>query len=244
MEPPAANVVPVYVYRLRRALGTEDGAPDTVIARDRRGYRLVPGAVDVDAVRLEELAGAVEAADRAGETAEAVRLCSRALDLFRGELLAGLPGPLAELERLRLTERRIALVRRKAEHLLRLGRSAEALAELFALFAAHPLNEPVAALLMRALYRDGRRADATAVFDRARSRLAEDLGVPPSRMLRRTHQMVLRGDETGLGLVPPLACGQEAKERSSRGIRSLRSASQHQALWPPLQFVPQPEPSP
>ncbi|MEU7015121.1 BTAD domain-containing putative transcriptional regulator [Streptomyces sp. NPDC046385] len=199
VEPPAANVVPVYVYRLRKALGAGDG-PDPVIAHDRFGYRLVPGAVDVDVARLEELLGGVEAADRAGEPAEAVRLCSRALDLFRGEEpLAGLPGPLAELERLRLTERRIALVRRKAEGLLRLGRSAEALAELFALFAAHPLNEPVAALLMRALHRDGRRADASAVFDRARRRLADDLGVAPSRMLRRTHQMVLRGDETGPG---------------------------------------------
>lgn len=244
VESPAANVVPVYVYRLRKALGPGDG-PGAVIAHERCGYRLVPGAVDVDVVRLEELVGRVEAADPAGDPAEAVRLCSRALDLFRGEPLAGLPGPLAELERLRLTERRIALVRRKAEGLLRLGRSSEALAELFALFAAHPLNEPVAALLMRALYRDGRRADASAVFDRVRRRLADDLGVAPSRMLRQTHQMVLRGDEAGLGLVPaPPACGQEAKERSSRGIRSLRSASQHQALWPPLQLLPQAEPSP
>ncbi|MEV8627285.1 BTAD domain-containing putative transcriptional regulator [Streptomyces sp. NBC_01268] len=199
VEPPAANVVPVYVYRLRKALGGGE-RPDAVIAHDRCGYRLVPGVVDVDVVRLEELLGRVETADRSGETAETVRLCSRALDLFRGEEpLAGLPGPRAERERLRLTERRIALVRRKAEGLLRLGRSAEALAELFALFAAHPLNEPVAALLMGALYRDGRRADASAVFDRARRRLADDLGVAPSRMLRRTHQMILRGDESGLG---------------------------------------------
>lgn len=199
VEPPAANVVPVYVYRLRKALGAGDGA-DAVIAHDRWGYRLVPGAAEMDVVRLDELLGRVEAADRAGDPAEAVRWCARALDLFRGEEpLAGLPGPLAELERLRLTERRIALVRRKAEGLLRLGRSAEALAELFALFAAHPLNEPVAALLMRALHRDGRRADASAVFDRARIRLADDLGVAPSRMLRRTHQTILRGDETGPG---------------------------------------------
>ncbi|MFD4370881.1 BTAD domain-containing putative transcriptional regulator [Streptomyces sp. NPDC058486] len=197
-EPPAANVVPVYVYRLRGTLRTECG-PDPVIAHDRLGYRLVPGTVDVDLARLEELVAAVAVADRADDPAEAVRLCSLALELFRGEPLDGLPGPLAELERLRLGERRIALVQRKAEGQLRLGRCAEAVAELSALSAGHPWNEPVAALLMRALYRSGRQAEALSVFDRARRRLAEDLGVAPSMLLRRTRRMILCGDEAGLG---------------------------------------------
>ncbi|MGW0191007.1 BTAD domain-containing putative transcriptional regulator [Streptomyces sp. NPDC003362] len=201
MEPPAGNVVPVYVYRLRKALrgGETAGA---VIEFARRGYQLVPGAVDVDVARMEELVTVIGAAERAGEPAEAVRLCAQALELFRGQPLAGLPGPLAELERLRLTERRIAIVQRKLEWQLRLGQDSEAIAELFALSAAHPLNEPLAAMLMRALYRNGRQADALTVFDRARRRLADDLGVPPSRMLRRTHQMILCGDEAGLGLSP------------------------------------------
>ncbi|MGW6568640.1 BTAD domain-containing putative transcriptional regulator [Streptomyces sp. NPDC054975] len=201
MEPPATNVVPVYVYRLRKTLRVGDG-PDSVIEHARHGYRLVPGAVEVDVARMEELVCEIGAAGRAGEPTEAVRLCAQALELFQGEPLAGLPGPLAELERLRLTERRIALVRRKAEWQLRLGQDAEAIAELFALSSAHPLNEPLAATLMRALYLDGRQADALTVFDRARRRLADDLGVPPGRMLRRTRQMILRGDEAGLGLTP------------------------------------------
>ncbi|MEE1783121.1 BTAD domain-containing putative transcriptional regulator [Streptomyces sp. SP17BM10] len=198
-EPPVTNVVPVYVYRLRKALRLGDG-PDQVIEHDRCGYRLVPGAADVDLARMEDLVAEARTAHRAGDTAEAVRLCARALDLFGGELLAGLPGPLAELERVRLTERRIAVAQRKSEWQLRLGRHAEAVAELFALSAEHPLNEPVAAMLMRALYRGGRQADALAVFGRACRHLADDLGVAPSRMLRRTHQMILHGDEAGLGL--------------------------------------------
>ncbi|MFE0702233.1 BTAD domain-containing putative transcriptional regulator [Streptomyces sp. NPDC058872] len=198
-DTPAANVVPVYVYRLRKALDAGDGTA-TLIAHGPRGYRLVPGAVDVDVADLEEIVTAIGTAERAGETAEAVRLCSRALDLFRGEPLAGLPGPLAERERLRLTERRIALVQRKATRQLRLGRHAEATAELSALSGAHPLDEPVAAMLMRALYRSGRQAAALDVYDRVRRRLADDLGVPPSPMLRRTRRMILRGDEAGLAL--------------------------------------------
>ncbi|MFF8261529.1 BTAD domain-containing putative transcriptional regulator [Streptomyces virginiae] len=206
-EPPAANVVPVYVYRLRKALRSGDGpdhdGPDSVIEHARHGYRLVTDAVDVDVARMEELVADIGRADRAGEPAEAVRLCAQALELFRGELLAGLPGPLAELERMRLGERRTAIVQRKLEAQLRLGQESEAIAELFALSSADPLNEQLAAMLMRALYRAGRQADALTVFDRARRRLADDLGVAPSRMLRRTRQMILRGDEDGLGPTPP-----------------------------------------
>ncbi|MFE7757735.1 BTAD domain-containing putative transcriptional regulator [Streptomyces sp. NPDC057418] len=201
MEPPVANVVPVYIYRLRKVLRVGDG-PDSVITRGLRGYQLLPDAVDVDVARMEELAAGIGRADRAGEPLEAVRLCAQALELFREEPLAGLPGPLAELERLRLTERRMAIVQRKVEWQLRLGQESEAIAELFALSAAHPLNERLAAMLMRALYRNGRRADAVTVFERARRLLAADLGVPPSRMLRRAHQMILCGDEAGLGLIP------------------------------------------
>ncbi|MFJ2189718.1 BTAD domain-containing putative transcriptional regulator [Kitasatospora sp. NPDC087861] len=199
LEQPVTNVVPVHIYRLRKILRIGD-SPDSVIEHDRCGYRLVSGAAEVDLARMENLVADAGTAHRAGDPTEAVRLCSQALDLFRGELLAGLPGPLAELERLRLAERRIAVAQRKVEWQLRLGQYSEAIAELFALSAEHPLNELVAALLMRALYRSGRQADALAVFDRARRRLADDLGVPPSRMLRRTHQMILRGDEAGLGL--------------------------------------------
>ncbi|MFD8148184.1 BTAD domain-containing putative transcriptional regulator [Streptomyces sp. NPDC059708] len=197
-EPPDTNVVPVYVYRLRKTLRA-DGGPDPVIAHDRGGYRLVPGAVDVDLVRMEELAAGLGPADRAGDAAEGLRLCARALDLFRGDLLAGLPGPLAELERLRLTERRISLAQRKAGYQLRLGRCSEAVAELFALLTAYPLNEAVAATLMRALLRVGRRAEALVVFDRTRRRLAADLGVAPGAVLRRAHRTVLSGEEPGPG---------------------------------------------
>ncbi|MFD5524457.1 BTAD domain-containing putative transcriptional regulator [Streptomyces virginiae] len=219
MEPPATNVVPVYVYRLRKALRTGDG-PDSVIEHARHGYRLVADAVDVDVAHMEGLVADIGRADRAGEPAEAVRLCAQALGLFRGELLAGLPGPLAELERMRLGERRIAIVQRKVEAQLRLGQESEAIAELFALSSAHPLNEPMAAMLMRALYRAGRQADALTVFDRARRRLANDLGVAPSRMLRRTRQMILRGDEDGLGPTPP--AGRTPAAPTTRPARPAR----------------------
>lgn len=199
MESPGANVVPVYVYRLRKSLRLGE-SPGSVIRRDRYGYGLVRGVAEVDVTCVEELATEAGAAERAGDLSEAVRLCARALELFRGEPLAGLPGPLAELERLRLAERRVALAQRKADWLLRLGRDAEAIAGLSALALEEPLNEPVAALLMRALQRGGRRAEALTVFDRTARRLAAELEVPPGELLLRARWAVLRGGSAGSGL--------------------------------------------
>ncbi|MGW3357552.1 BTAD domain-containing putative transcriptional regulator [Streptomyces bungoensis] len=197
-EMPDGNVVPVYVYRLRRRLRLGE-SPESVIRRDRYGYGLVPGVAEVDVSRMEDLAARSAQAERAGALSEAVRLCGRALELFRGEPLAGLPGPFAEAERLRLTRRRVALAQRKADWQLRLGRHAEAIAGLSALAQEEPLNEPVAALLMHALRRGGRRAEALAVFDRAGRLLADELGVAPGDVLVRARRAVLRGDDAGTG---------------------------------------------
>lgn len=197
-EMPDGNVVPVYVYRLRKTLRLGE-RPDSVIRRDRYGYGLVRGVAEVDVLCVEDLATRSGQAERAGDLPEAVRLCARALELFRGEPLAGLPGPLAESERLRLTGLRVALARRKADWQLTLGRHAEAIAELSALALEEPLDEPVAATLMHALRHGDRRAEALAVFDRTARRLADDLGVAPGEVLLRARRAVLRGDGAGTG---------------------------------------------
>lgn len=201
-DAPAGNVVPVYVYRLRQCLRTADGEP-APITRDRGGYRFAGEGVEVDAVRLEEVAARARAAERAGDLASAVQSRSRALELFRGEPLAGLPGPFAAGERARLAERRMTLSLEMLDGQLRLGRHADTVGPLSALSEANPHSEPVAALLMRALYAGGRQADALAVYGRVRGELVAELGVEPGRELRRVHQAVLRDDAVSLGLAPP-----------------------------------------
>lgn len=201
-DAPVGNVVPVYVYRLRQCLGTEDGAP-ALITRDRGGYRFEGEGVRVDAVRLEEFAAEAESAERAGDLAAAVEARSRALELFRGEPLAGLPGPFAASERARLTERKMTLSLEKLDGQLRLGRHTETVGPLSALSEASPQSEPVAALLMRALYASGRQADALAVYSRIRGELVSELGVEPGQELRRVHQAVLRDEAASLGLASP-----------------------------------------
>lgn len=192
-EPPAGNVAPVYVYRLRRCLDLGDSAAQPVIVSDPAGYRFVSRGMSLDVTRWEELLGEAKAAERTDDRPAAVDAYARALALFHGEPLAGLPGPFAEEQRLRLSECRTAVALAKLESQLRLGQHADAIGELAALAHQHPYHESAAALLMRALHAGGRQADALAVYTHTRQRLVDDLGVEPGPELRRAHQSVLRG---------------------------------------------------
>ncbi|MCP9978510.1 AfsR/SARP family transcriptional regulator [Actinomadura madurae] len=101
---------------------------------------------------------------------------------------------------------------------LALGRHAELIPELQALAAADPLREPVAALLMRALYASGQQAEALARYQDARRALGEELGVDPSPELEAVHLSVLRQDPSLLpdGAPPP---------KTSRGNLKARLTS-------------------
>ncbi|MFD7460471.1 MULTISPECIES: AfsR/SARP family transcriptional regulator [unclassified Streptomyces] len=198
-EPPGsgAKVIPVYVHQLRRRLDLEGASPSgSLILTDRGGYRFDPRDVQTDLARLREIAVEAHAARDSGDLTAAVSAWSTALDMFHGEPLAGIPGPFAEAERLRLSEYRLALVQDKVECQLRLGRHAEVVGELFALSETHPHNESLAALLMRALWAGNRQADALSVFTKVRRRLVEEQGTEPGDALRRVHEAVLRADET------------------------------------------------
>ncbi|MFI9455578.1 AfsR/SARP family transcriptional regulator [Amycolatopsis sp. NPDC052450] len=202
-KPPESNVLPVYVRRLRQCLDTSGQKPrDSVIVSDRGGYRFASGGVRLDVVRLEEIAVVAAAAEEAGDLVTAVDTFGDALRLFHGEPLTGLPGAFVQGERRRLEERRLLLLRRKLRAQLKLGRFDEVIGELSALVSADPPSEPLAALLMRALYGGGRQAEALEVFTDVRERLIEQLGVEPGEELRQVQEAVLRGDETLLGVTP------------------------------------------
>ena len=66
--------------------------------------------------------------------------------------------------------------------------------ELERLLPDHPYREELWSLLIRALYRGGRQADALSAFDRARHALMDGLGIEPGRELRELHAQVLRQD--------------------------------------------------
>ncbi|MEU1666024.1 BTAD domain-containing putative transcriptional regulator [Streptomyces sparsogenes] len=200
-KPPRTGrrVLPSYVYALRKTLDAEGtGQAESVIRGGRGGYRFVGDGVRLDVDELGERAEEAQRARRAGDAATAADRYSRALDLFGGEPLAGLPGPFAQVERQRLVERRRSLQRERLDCLVLLGRSADALDELAALSAADPYDESLLALRMRALYGSERQAEALNAFQDMRERLRDELGVDPGEELRRVYEAVLRRDDAYL----------------------------------------------
>ncbi len=205
-DPPASAEGGVYTYvaGLRRVLEPDRGdrgrrAPPRVLVSAGGGYmlRLDPGALDADEFeqRLARARALRAARDLDGALAEA----EAALALWRGSAFAGVPGPFAEAERLRLDELRTAAAEERADLMLGLGKAAEVIPSLTTLVAGHPLRERARGLLMTALYRCGRQAEALGVYYDIRDKLGADLGIDPGPDLSQIHQRVLAMD-------PALGC--------------------------------------
>ncbi|MFF7727787.1 BTAD domain-containing putative transcriptional regulator [Streptomyces sp. NPDC008001] len=195
-EPPAdaAGALQALVGRLRRALG--HGAVASVAG----GYRLCAGPEDVDLYRFQQLAdeGARALAD--GDPAKAAALLDEGLALWRGPVLADLPGRAAlavRYEARRLDARRARLAAGVA-----LGHAEQVLPELTALCEAHPLDEPLHAVRLRALRAAGRPAEALAAYADLARDLADRLGTDPGPELRALHTELLSPDPQGR---PPAA---------------------------------------
>ena len=184
------------VYQLRRRLAGLEPGGGARLVRAGAGYRLALGPGELDVAVFGDLAGRGREAARAGDAAGARELFGRALGLWRGAALADaapLCGRLAG-EAARLEEARLAVVEERAGCDLALGRHGEVAGELAGLVAEFPLRERLAALLMTALYRCGRRGEALAVYDATRRVLAEELGLDPGPELAGLQAQVLADD--------------------------------------------------
>ena len=129
--------------------------------------------------------GRARAARAAGDLREAAAALHAALRLWRGPVCDGLSSPFLDAQRDRLAETRISVIEERADLDLALGQHADLIAELRDLLAEHPLRERLHGLLMLALYRAGRQADALAAYLDARRLLREDLGVEPGEPLQQ-----------------------------------------------------------
>ncbi len=191
-EPPAAAATTLqsHVARLRRDLPSPD-----LVQTGRHGYVLEVAEDDVDALVLERQVALGSRALVEGRPDEASKLLTEALTLWRGTPYAEFSAcaPL-EAEAERLSALRLdALERRISADLGRPG-VAPPVAELEALVRWHPMRESFWALLMAAQYRSGRQGDALASYQRARSTLAEELGVDPGPQLQELERLILAHD--------------------------------------------------
>ncbi|MGY0005533.1 AfsR/SARP family transcriptional regulator [Micromonospora sp. I033] len=187
-EPPAgaANALQALVSRLRR--------PGLPVEAQPGGYRLAVAPDDVDLHRFEAgvRAGRTRLAD---DPAEGCRRLAEALALWRGPALAdAADADFARAPVARLTELRLAATEELVEARLDRGAPDDLLPQLRELAAAHPLRERLAGLLIRALHRAGRPAEALAEYERLRATLADTLGTDPGPELAALHLEILRGE--------------------------------------------------
>ncbi|GII78459.1 ATPase AAA [Sphaerisporangium rufum] len=201
----AQSGLQVYISRLRRVLepGRPRGGPGRLLVTVASGYALRTAPGQVDAPHFEAL---VRAAGRYLENDDpgAARTdLDTALALWRGTPYAEFAEQQwAEAEVSRLAELRLVARERHADTGLRLGLHAETVPDLEVLTGEHPLREEGWRLLALGLYRCGRQGDALAALRRARTMLADELGIDPGPALRRLESDILSQDP-GLQPSPP-----------------------------------------
>ena len=187
---PARNTLQAKVSQLRRALGGPDGP-----AHAADGYILRVDPAAVDALVVVRLAEAARDQLTNGHARTAVATCERGLSLFNGPVLATAgDAPWALPLRARLEQTRSGLIEDRIGARLALGAAGDLTGELGQLVQAHPERERLWAMLMTALYRDGRQADALAAYRRIAGRLADDLGIDPGPELQDLQRRILAGD--------------------------------------------------
>ncbi|MCK2241700.1 MULTISPECIES: AfsR/SARP family transcriptional regulator [unclassified Crossiella] len=179
----------VYIGRLRRVLG---GGAEGLLRTRADGYSLVIEPELLDLYRFRRL---VEQAAGVGDVRRENELLRRALELWRGPALAGVPSvALRRTLAAGLEEERLRALERRIETDLELGRHGDLVAELFGLTRDQPLREAFHQQLMLALYRSGRQTEALAAYRVARDLLVRELGLEPGAGLSALHQAILRGD--------------------------------------------------
>ena len=185
----SVKIVQGCVVRLRKLLGAAaiDSGPS--------GYRLTLTDEEVDHRRFERLLeGARDALD-GDDPARASYLVDEALDLWRGRALADLE----EWEPGRVAAARLEALRMDAEELLvaaelGAGHAQAVIEQARTLVAQAPFRERRWVLLATALHQAGRQADALAAVKRARTMLADELGLDPGRDLADLEELLLRQD--------------------------------------------------
>jgi len=193
-SPPAKanNLVSIYVHRLRRLIGDTEGR---VLVHRAPGYLLRVGPGDLDLDEFERLVADGRSALAAAVPERAFALCTEALGLWRGRLLADVaPSALIGTEAERANELRLDAAELHAEAGLASGRSTQLVPELRRLVADNPIREGLWLLLIRALDEAGRHAEALDTYTQARQVIADELGVDPGAELQQLYAELLAAD--------------------------------------------------
>lgn len=191
----AIRSVRTYVSNLRRLLGS------AVDLRGEQGtYQLDVRTIATDVDRFRTMV-----ADAATLQDPSDRSCAlrAALDLWHGPFLADVDRPWVSEHSSVLGWERLRAIAAWADATLAANQPADVIPVIEAALAQAPLDEQLGGLLMRALYRSGRQADALAVYRRLRDELAQELGVEPGPELRALEDQILLHDQASIGGTGP-----------------------------------------
>jgi DNA-binding SARP family transcriptional activator len=158
------------------------------------GYRIRVGPEKLDSLRFQRAAHIAREQVAASEPEAALATLREALALWRGPALAGLGGRLIESGARRWNEERAAAEEHRAELELALGTGVSVVPDLRRVLELHPYRQHAAELLMTALYREDRTAEALDVYESIRRQLADELGIDPGQRLTELHTAILRDD--------------------------------------------------
>ncbi|MBQ0825050.1 AfsR/SARP family transcriptional regulator [Streptomyces tagetis] len=201
-NPPASmqTTLQTYVLQVRKLLGralrcTSSEVASSTLVTKFGGYQLNlrPGEVDIDEFDQLAAEGRKVVADGADE--EAVRLLTRAMEVWSGPPLVDMQvGPLLDAEIRRLEENRLTVLMQRNDAKIRLALHHELPGELAGVVSQYAMHENLHAQYMLSLYRSGRCSDALVAFRRLREHMVGELGLEPSLKLQRLHRAMLTAD--------------------------------------------------
>jgi basic membrane lipoprotein Med (substrate-binding protein (PBP1-ABC) superfamily)/DNA-binding SARP family transcriptional activator len=221
----AAHSIQIYVSDLRRLLAGVSDVP--VIVTRQPGYQLSLPDEAIDVGRFERLVNDGARAVRAGDHTGGATALRSALALWRGEPLADVAyEEFAQDHIRRLRTLHLDAIEQLAAAQLAQGALGDVLSLADTLICDDPLRERGRELLMRALYRSGRHAEALRAYESFRSVLADELGLEPSPGLQRLQEQVLLHDP---GLLPPQTDVVSIRATARNPYKGLRAFGEEDA---------------
>jgi DNA-binding SARP family transcriptional activator len=200
----ARGLLKTYIWGVRRLLSPRDPAV-APIETLTGGYRIRVDTNDLDLLVFSELAREGRNLLRGGHLEAADDALRRALSLWRGPVLQGVPKSWSLSDAAtNLDEERLNAVEDWAEVRLTLGCHVDVAGQLRSWVRANPLRERLWGQLMLALFRSGRQGEALHAFHKLRQGLDDELGITPSAPVQHLHDQILRGDP---GLLVPGSAG-------------------------------------
>lgn len=217
----ADHSVQIYISQLRKALG--NGTWSGLIETRAPGYILHAPDDSIDAVRFERLVAEGLSAARTGDTLKGKVLLEKALDIWTADPLVDFVyEEFAQAYTRHLSELHAEAAQTMASIWLDRGNPDEARSNARRAIETDPLREEPHRLMMLALYRSGRQAEALREFGAYKERLGDELGIEPSPELHDLEERILLQD-------PTLAGAGSVAAPDGNPYRGLRAFSEEDA---------------